>query len=341
MLIDTIDNLRGKALDLFRRTGAGAMVLLYHRVAELDRDPQLLSVSPERFDEQMRMIARAYQPISLRYLASCVRHGGIPSRAVVVTFDDGYEDNLTFAKPILERYKVPATVFVASGVVDSDREFYWDKLEDIFLSDRALPHRLDITIGSKVMGWDFNGETSGCGDTSWNALMPAVTQRQAAYLSLCDMLRPLPANQQQSLIDELCRWANISASARPTHRAMTAEQVCLLAEGGLIEIGAHTVDHPILATLTPGEQRRQVLESKLELERMIDQPVLSFSYPYGTRSSYTPETEAAVRSAEYECACSNFPGTANRGTDPLQLPRVLVRDWAGDRMLQEIGRAAA
>lgn len=341
MLIDTIDNLRGKALDLLRRSGPEAVVLLYHRVAEPDRDPQLLSVSPERFNEQMRLIAERYQPVSLRYLASCVRHGDIPSRAVAVTFDDGYEDNLILAKPILEKYKVPATVFVASGAVDSDREFYWDKLQDIFLSDRALPNRLDITVPGMPLQWDFTGETSGCRDTRWNALMPAVTQRQAAYLSLCDKLRPLPGRQQQALIDELCRWADIRASARATHRAMTAKQVCLLARGGLIEVGAHTIDHPILATLTPGEQRRQVLESKLELQRVIDQPVLSFSYPYGTRSSYTAQTLAAVRSAGYECACSNFPGAANRGADLFQLPRVLVRDWTGDRMLREVGRAAA
>ncbi len=341
MLTLTLDNLRSKALGLLRQTSPGARVLLYHRVTDLTCDPQLLSVSPKRFDEQMQLIARSYQPISLRYLWACVRRGDVPHRAVVVTFDDGYEDNLTIAKPILERHGIPATVFVASGSVGGDRAFYWDKLEDIFLSDRMLPEELNITIGQEQYRWSFAGETDGYHNAGWSALSPTTTRRQAAYVSLCDKLRPLPYDRQQPLINELCQWASASPSARPTHRAMTAEQLRQLVDGGLIEVGAHTIDHPILAKLTDSEQRRQIRQCKDDLERIIDQPVQSFSYPYGTRSSYTLDTVAAVRDAGFDCACSNFPGKGRRGTDPFQLPRVLVRDWAGDRLLQEVGRAAA
>ena len=342
MLISAIDNLRGKALGLIRRPARGAVVLLYHRVVDLECDPQLLAVSPQRFDEQMRLIAREFQPMSLRELSVCVRAGNVPERAVVVTFDDGYEDNLTNAKPILEKYQVPATVFIASGAVASGREFYWDKLEDLLLTDRVLPGELAVTIEGEDCRWVFDGESAGYTQRRWDVLsgqQPGL--RQSAYLGLCDKLRPLAPDQQAAVLDKLCRWAGVGVAQRPTHRTMNADQLKQLASGGLIEVGAHTIDHPILATLPLDEQRRQIRRSKQALQRMIGRPVRGFSYPYGTRSSYTPDTVEAVAEAGYQCACSNFPGRPGRGSDPYQLPRVLVRDWDGSCLLKEVGAQAA
>ncbi len=342
MIRSTIDNLRGKALGLLRRPSNSAVVLLYHRVIDLDCDPQLLAVNPQRFEEQMRLIAREFHPMSLLELGACVRRGSVPDRAVVVTFDDGYEDNLTIAKPVLEEYQVPATVFVASGAVGSHREFYWDKLEDIFLTDRILPGELAIPIGGDDYRWGFGEEISGYSQQRWNVLSAERPgRRQSAYLELCDKLRPLPFDQQSAVLDGLCRWAGIGTEPRTTHRTVTGDQLNQLVSSGLIDVGAHTIDHPILATLTMGEQRRQIQQSKDDLQRLIGGPVQSFSYPYGTRSSYTRATVDAVAEAGFTCACSNFTGELRRDVDPYQLPRMLVRDWVGDRFMEEVGALAA
>lgn len=341
MLSVAINNLRGKTLDLLHRPSAGAVVLLYHRVTDLNSDPQLLSVSPERFDEHMRLISQAYQPITLQQLASCIRRGDVPAHSVVVTFDDGYADNLTHARPILEKYQVPATVFVATGNIDQPRGFYWDKLEDIFLTGRDLPERLSINLNGETYSGLSQADRASRADANWDALSPAQTPRQAMYLSLCDKLRPMSADDQQSAINELCAWANICTDARPTHRVMTSSQLRDLSDSSLIEIGAHTVDHTLLATQPGSEQLGQINDSKTTLEAIIDKPVDSFSYPYGTRSSYTADTAALVADAGFTCACSNFPGVANRSSDPYQIPRVLVRNWAGERMLKELKGACA
>ena len=109
----------------------------------------------------------------------------------------------------------------------------------------------------------------------------------------------------------------------------------------MIEIGAHTIDHSILATLPISEQQQQITQSKATLEEIIGKPADSFSYPYGTRSSYTADTVGLVADAGFTCACANFPATVRPTTDPYQIPRILIRDWTCDLMLKEMKGAVS
>src|SRR5690606_6268251 len=100
----------------FRRpfTSRG-LILMYHRVERLANDPQLLAVTPERFAEQLEILTRHYRVVSLHELNRTLRAGRSLRRMVALTFDDGYADNLYNAKPLLERFDCPATVFVTTG----------------------------------------------------------------------------------------------------------------------------------------------------------------------------------------------------------------------------------
>jgi peptidoglycan/xylan/chitin deacetylase (PgdA/CDA1 family) len=108
---------------------------------------------------------------------------------------------------------------------------------------------------------------------------------------------------------------------------MSAEEVVRLAEGDLVEVGAHTVTHPVLAALPPTAQRDEIQGSKVELEQILNRPVASFAYPHG---AYTDETRALVRDAKYVYACSSDTDAVWQGADCFRLPRVVVRDWDGD-----------
>jgi peptidoglycan/xylan/chitin deacetylase (PgdA/CDA1 family) len=119
---------------LLERRGAVA-ILLYHRVAELESDPQQLAVTPARFEEHLRVLRAACTPVALADVPRLLRARKLPKRPVAVTFDDGYRDNLHEAKPLLERHGVPATVFVASGYVGRGTEFWWDELERLGRED--------------------------------------------------------------------------------------------------------------------------------------------------------------------------------------------------------------
>ena len=110
-----------------------AEILLYHRVNDFLSDPFMLCVTPQNFAEHLQVIHEVGHPIQLEELARGMHDGNMPRRAVCVTFDDGYADNLYTAKPLLERYDVPATVFMTTGSMGRSRELWWDELERVFL----------------------------------------------------------------------------------------------------------------------------------------------------------------------------------------------------------------
>ena len=110
------------------------VVLIYHRVKDLEVDTQMLAVSPNHFEKQIEYLKANYKILSLQELISCLNKKRIPNKSVVITFDDGYADNLHEAAPVLVKYNIPATIFISSGMIDSNLEFWWDSLEYIFLS---------------------------------------------------------------------------------------------------------------------------------------------------------------------------------------------------------------
>ncbi|HLH29976.1 MAG TPA: polysaccharide deacetylase family protein [Terriglobia bacterium] len=318
-----------------------ALILLYHRVTELPTDPQLLCVSRKHFAEHLEVIRRLGRPTKLGGLNEVLQRGN-RKPAVVVTFDDGYADNLHNARPLLERCDVPATVFVTSRHVKSGEEFWQDALDRIFLQPGHLPRTLDIVSHGKCYHWDLGAlshydEDSHRQHRGWNvSRKDDPTPRHRVYRSLIEVLLPLADIERQKLLRNLSRWSGIDQTARPTHLPLTEAEVVRLADGGLIEVGCHTVNHPMLSRLPETEQAAEISENKTHLEDILAAPVTSFAYPYGGREHYTNKTVAAVRDAGFKRACSNFGGVVRTGTDPWQLPRFLVRDWSGDEFMRRI-----
>jgi peptidoglycan/xylan/chitin deacetylase (PgdA/CDA1 family) len=112
-----------------RREKGHAVILMYHSISSGRPDPWNLCVAPDLFAAQAEVIAERFSVVSLTELRRAQTAGERLGRAVAITFDDGYRDNLLAAKPILEKHGLPATVFVTTGYLDSDRDFWWDELE--------------------------------------------------------------------------------------------------------------------------------------------------------------------------------------------------------------------
>jgi glycosyltransferase involved in cell wall biosynthesis/peptidoglycan/xylan/chitin deacetylase (PgdA/CDA1 family)/SAM-dependent methyltransferase len=318
-----------------------ALVLMYHRVADGCADPWSLCVSPQRFAQQLEVLRRYTHPMQLQELVKAASSGNIPSAGVVVTFDDGYADNLHNAKPLLERYDIPATVFVTTGYFQDRGEFWWDELERILLQPGTLPGVLRLIINGTVHQWElgeasYYGEERWWRDRSWKAPKDPPTSRHSIYVSLWRLLKLLPHSERRNLLNKLLAWARAESQVRPTHRALSLQEIVDLAQGKLIEVGSHTVTHPVLAMLPLDLQRDEIQQSKASLENILERSVTSFAYPYGARCNYTDETVATVRGAGFTCACSTLTGFVNRGVDRFQLPRVQVEDWEGQEFSRRL-----
>jgi len=325
----------GRVREAARWFAPRALILLYHRVLDLaSPDPFLLSVTPQHFAEHLEILCEHGHLMQLQQLAQMLRDGNLPRRAVAITFDDGYANNLYHAKPLLERYNIPATVFVTTGYVGETREFWWDELERLLLQPGTLPETLALTFNGSPCQWQLGDSAHydeekywrHCG---WDIRQDDPGMRQGLYRTLYQLLRPLPDVKRQQVLDELRAWAGAEPVARPTHRALSPEEIIHLAKEGLVEIGAHTVTHPALAELPIAAQRSEIQGSKTRLQEILGCEVSSFAYPYGSQRHYTPETATIVQEAEFGSACSGSSGLVWRGVDRFQLPRVSVRDWDG------------
>jgi peptidoglycan/xylan/chitin deacetylase (PgdA/CDA1 family) len=324
------------------RSDKKALILLYHRTAKVNSDPWGLSVTPRHFAEHLEVLRQCATPIQLQQLVQ-TSFDDLPERSVVVTFDDGYADNLYNAKPLLERYAIPATIFLTTGYIGYEREFWWDELDRLLLQPGTLPRALRLSINGSTYQWDLGEAAHYSEDDSqrhrhWKIRKDAPSSRHHLYRSLCELLNPLPEGERQKVLDELLTWAGAQPTSRPTHRPLSLTEVASLAKGELIEVGAHTVTHPALSALPVASQLDEIQGSKTWLEEILDCSVSSFAYPYGGQSDYTEETINIVREAGFASACSNFPGLTKEQTDPLQFPRVNSPNRNGETFTQWLSR---
>lgn len=301
--------------------GERLSILIYHRVLR-QRDTIFPDeIDAAAFDCHLASLRACFNILPLSEAVQALRAGTLPPRAACITFDDGYADNAEVALPILQRHGVPATVFVATGFLDGGRMWNDTVIELV----RAAPDRLDLgALGS------FELDT------------PA--QRRAAIGSLLGQLKYLPLEARQDAVDALCARVGV---ALPDNLMMRTEQVRQLHQAG-IEIGAHTVHHPILARLGAGQARREIADGRDALEALIGSRVRLFAFPNGKPGQdYLPEHVAMVRELGFDGAVSTAPGAAGRGSDPYQLPRFTPWDQGALRFnlrmlhnLRQRGQAA-
>lgn len=339
MILNSLRHLRRARAWIRGRLGPRAAILLYHRVFAAASDPYLLCVSPQHFEEHLQVIRSVAHPLSLSDFVSRLRAGSLPERAVCVTFDDGYQDNLYVAKPLLDRYDVSATVFMTTGRIGREREFYWDELERIFLQPNRLPRHLQFEMEGKYLEWDLRShsvysESDYEQHKGWSVVSEiSPTERHTALLAVHKLLKPMSAERQNRFLEEIQVWSGVAPAVRASHRALERDEVVVLDNQGLVEIGAHTDNHPALSALPLSAQKSEIVQSKVTLEDWLDKPVDAFAYPYGL---YSRDTISVVRDAGFNYACACLDRTVRLDSDRYALPRVDVFDWDGDEFAQEL-----
>lgn len=318
------------------------VILMYHRIGEPMWDAWGVAVSPACFEQHLACIRRNYEAVSLDRLFADLPRGAMPRRWIAVTFDDGYADNLYQAKPLLERYQIPATVFAVTSQIGAPTEFWWDELERIFMAPQWLPNSLSLVLSNGLASWELS---SGVADDGYIAVRhrgwrawerDAATPRHEVYRQVHGLMVGLHPHERADILEQLRRWAGDSPPVRPEYRAMTVEELIELADG-LISVGSHTVTHTPLHLMSGDALRNEVVMSKRFLEHVLTRPVPSFSYPFGSRVA---ETVAAVERAGYAYACSSLShqdveslaagsseAIVQAPASTYELPRLMVENW--------------
>jgi len=298
-------------------------VLIYHRIQELGQDPQSLAVHPERFEQQIQYLKNRFTIISLQEMVRRISAGESIENVISITFDDGYADNLYYAKPILEKYRAPATFFITTGMIGSGREFWWDELERIFLVKKKSLKPLIIKIDGKEYNWNIYDRNVA----------------REVYYEIHRLLKYLPGEKRESIMDELFSWVEVERNkGREINRVLNRREILQLAGGDLVEIGSHTLTHPVLSVEAQETQRQEINDSRIHLEQIIGRKITSFSYPFGQKNDITPETVRMVKQSGYTCGISNIQGNIDDRTDCFMIPRRIIRNWEIDDFRQNLDK---
>jgi peptidoglycan/xylan/chitin deacetylase (PgdA/CDA1 family) len=311
-------------LDVAQRSGAfsalgrlyGAdrlAVLAYHRVIDHTRPGFAafagnVSASPAEFSQQMGWVAEKFSVVSLAEVVAASSGAGLPHRAVLITFDDGYQDNLDNALPVLRRLGLPAVVFMATDHISTGEAFWWDRVAAFFV--RHAGGEADLPI---------------LGHTAWDtADAQSVASRWIRRAKL------LPHEEIGNALDALGSLAEPGVDGLGA-LVMSWDGAREMAANG-IAIGGHTRTHPILTRVGIETAREEIARSKSDVEREIGAPALGFAYPNGGRADFDDAVVAAVREAGYPTAFSLVPGPARIRevvADPLRIRRIYVHHGDG------------
>ncbi|MEO6922616.1 MAG: polysaccharide deacetylase family protein, partial [Bryocella sp.] len=250
-------------------------VLIFHRVLA-QQDPLFPEeLDAQQFERVCQWISQWLNVLPLDDAVCRLRSGSLPSRAAAITFDDGYADNREVALPILQRYGLCATFFIATGFLDGG--CMWN---DVVIE--AVRHSAAARLNLGALGIAAQQSVAVGSDG----------EKRAAIGMIVAGLKYLPEKQRREAATWIARAAGV---AQPTKIMMTSRQIVEMHRAGM-QIGAHTVTHPILGTLDRVDARAEMLQSKRYLEELLEDPVPLFAYPNGKpQIDFTDESSAIVR----------------------------------------------
>lgn len=324
----------------FTKKQTATIVLMYHRVAQRLYDPWELCVSPAHFEEQLQVLKKTGLVVPMNELADGITNEQTDRPSIVITFDDGYLDNFLVAKPILEKYQLPATFYISNKHIGTEKGFWWDELAIVCLKTAALPQTLHLDIAGSTFYFLLGEETDLSAPLSqryetWSAYGAIPGLRAKLYLALWEFLSPLPYTQQQQVLARLKEWAGLPPFGNISEPCMSESQLHALSVNPLFTIGGHTVTHPALAYHSRTLQRQEIGANKQFLETLTGLPVNTFSYP---SNSFTEETIEVLKELRFQTAFTTAAQPVNNQQDVFHIGRFQVNDWPASKFETELKR---
>jgi peptidoglycan/xylan/chitin deacetylase (PgdA/CDA1 family) len=286
-----------------------AIILTYHSVRNRVEDGAEwigpgITHAADVFSRQMELIASRFHPVTLEEIGAFVRDGSaLPRRAVAITFDDGFLDNVECAAPILQRFGISAAFYLMVSQIGGDDAPWYSRIRYAFTR-------------TKRTTWRHAGQ-----DRTWE--LRDESGRVAAMENAFELCAPLTGNAQCEVLRGIEAELDVERTRPPQRIMMTWEEAQSLRKAGHI-VGSHTLTHPNVAHVgEDGEMRREVTESKRCMEERMREPVMHFSYPHpALNPQWNERTLRATREAGYATAVTMTKGPNRVGQNPLLLKRI-------------------
>ncbi len=286
-----------------------ALILTYHRFSA-DGDGDDGKTPARQFAEQLEFLTAHYDVVPLSQMVERITtRAPLPARLAAITIDDGYSDAYEVAFPLLRRYGVSASLFVVTEFADRRAWIWTDKAR--FLTRQAAPQRLAMRIGEIEARLELNGATS----------------RRDASERVNSIIKRLPDESKEEALERLYHSLGVAMPQTPPEEfsSVTWDQAREMYANG-VEIGSHTVTHPILTNVDDERLRRELRDSKSRLEEVLGHRSDLFCYPNGDNDE---RVRREVARAGYQAAVTVVNGLNRNGDDPLALRRVHTeRDFA-------------
>jgi len=287
------------------------LILCYHGVVSEDHpeDPYRyrVAVSVREFRSHLNTVARLLNPVSawdvLDWLAGTA---SLPPNPVLITFDDGFRNNLTYAVPELERVGIPALINIATGYIGQKRLLWSQELDE------------------RILGWEC--ETLPMPDGQRDVPMPSrPAGRVAVAQQVGSLCKQIPTDLREAYLDRLRNEPLPYGEDR--HRELydflTWDEVRVLSQRGFA-IGSHTVNHPVLTRLSGKALERELCESKAAVERELQTQCPWIAYPCGGPDDVSPEVVFAAKQAGYRVGFTLTDRFSSVSDDPLMIDRICV-----------------
>jgi peptidoglycan/xylan/chitin deacetylase (PgdA/CDA1 family) len=321
--------IKNKLRSLKKSFAKKAIILMYHSISEPGIDPWELAVSPLNFEKQLQVLQKIYNVSSVRDIVSRVQRGRLKNKSIALTFDDGYRNNIENAKPLLEKYNVPATFFITNNFGEG-KLFWWDRLANLILRTPQLPADFNLTIRGEIFSYSI-GEESTINEyleqlhRKWVAPGTPPTKRSRLFYKLWQLMQPLPPAEIDNLINEIKNWETVNEEViLPGTSLITEDQLRKLSSHHLIDIGLHTANHVALNYHSAFTQETEILQNKKQLEQFLNKEITTIAYPYG---EYNNTTLDIVKKIGLQAAFTVEYNVVKHTSDPLKLGRFQVKNW--------------
>lgn len=260
-------------------------VLMYHRFSD---QRELGKVCIDTLERQIIELKDNFHVFPLSYISERLSNNkSIPENTVVITIDDGYKDFYLYAYPLLSKYNVPVTIYITTDFID----------ERIWLWPDKINYVLKGTNCDHVYIDRFNREIS----------LATIDDRNSAWDELIGYCMGLPQEDRDKFIDDMADKLKVAISNKPheEYSAMSWDMIREIAGNG-IDIGAHTITHPVLSRESESKAIEEISGCKRKIESIINKPVVNFCYPNGQSIDYTDQVKEIVKNSGYENAVTAF-----------------------------------